>query len=684
MKTLLLGGKIIMLTEVAAAEITNLTKDSDIPKRVFPEFNLWETDLKKSQRLKIINEEDFPFEEILNSLSLNKSPLKNSFGINDENEIAERLAVTKFLGKNPNLRKFLAAGFDNFELPIDPLKFMEFFDPRDNGVTPYWQFVNKFMSFLENNEEDLSSRLRLILETLKKTKYLQDEEAEMGKQIAKKVMQVSTFEGTVSFTMNITSNGEFNYGSFQTYKSWLAWSAWTLCGYKNYAYAISPHQMLKMPRKMEESKIAKYSGTKFLLKWVIKGYNHFRYSRACRDQVMDAIPKVVEQSITDYIRHKLRNIAYIPPEFSGGKLHVYFCYNEEGLFVKFYGLDISRKQEREERSQLELRNYPGLTWGKWTQMQVTSKKISKRAREAYARITRDKIYSKLQQASPGFFTDKFKIEDNVVNTDFSWFAIGNEYCSKKWLPMYRMLEDHREFVKKHLKELRLVSAVVDQLQQKAEELGKELCYPELLTDKHVVDFSKIYPVHLLSKLKPENIKSISLPALNGSMVALSGRHGGGKSSTQLTVVCNIYLAQSGLPVIGQSFSFNAKKVLGMVFITQKGDGSTYELLVNKTKAIFEGVENVNPTEVVLVLDEVGTGTQEISGLKVGKSVLTSLADKGVTVIFSSQITELIEYSRDYLGAECFWVDRDHGIHEGVSDGGVDELLQASGLQKFLN
>ena len=128
------------------------------------------------------------------------------------------------------------------------------------------------------------------------------------------------------------------------------------------------------------------------------------------------------------------------------------------------------------------------------------------------------------------------------------------------------------------------------------------------------------------------------------MLGLTGYHGGGKTVTSLAVVTNIFLAQSGLPVFGQGFRLNVKDVLGMMFI-ERGGGSTCELLLDKIVIILKEIQNVHNSKVVLVLDEVGTGTQEMDGHKLGKDVLSKLSNIGVSVLFSTQIQSLAEFAR---------------------------------------
>jgi len=146
---------------------------------------------------------------------------------------------------------------------------------------------------------------------------------------------------------------------------------------------------------------------------------------------------------------------------------------------------------------------------------------------------------------------------------------------------------------------------------------------------------------------------------------------------------NIFLAQSGLPVLGRGFRLNPKEILGLVFV-ERGEGSTAELLVGKILKIMQGIKRAKGSKIVLVFDELGTGTQEASGLKLGKRVLSKLNEReAITVIFNTQIIALAEFAQNNLGAKCLQLDKKHRILPGIGEGKMEEMVQETGLDKFL-
>ena len=84
-----------------------------------------------------------------------------------------------------------------------------------------------------------------------------------------------------------------------------------------------------------------------------------------------------------------------------------------------------------------------------------------------------------------------------------------------------------------------------------------------------------------------------------------------------------------------------------------------------------------------MFDELGSATQENDGFELGKDLLATLQEKGVSVIFSSQIQSLATWAVNDLGAICFWMDRDHRLFEGINDGGMGELRQEMGINDLL-
>ncbi len=173
-----------------------------------------------------------------------------------------------------------------------------------------------------------------------------------------------------------------------------------------------------------------------------------------------------------------------------------------------------------------------------------------------------------------------------------------------------------------------------------------------------------------------------LEPINSRIIGLTGAHGGGKTVTSLAVAELIWLAQSGLPVLGRGVRLNVKSVLGLVFI-ERGEGSTIQLYLEKVHEVLKAIKDIDGQQAVIVLDELGSATQEADGLKMGRSLLSTLGDAGVSVVYSTQITDLAIFSKEFLGASCYRFERTHEMLPGINDGGLGELLADMGIAEML-
>ena len=177
---------------------------------------------------------------------------------------------------------------------------------------------------------------------------------------------------------------------------------------------------------------------------------------------------------------------------------------------------------------------------------------------------------------------------------------------------------------------------------------------------------------------------IPTPAINGNMIGLTGRHGGGKTVTEHTITGNVFLAQSGLPVFGKAFKLNPKTHLGMVFIDGVSGKSVIQVLVEKMKNVFKGIENVSGKNIVLVLDELGSATQEKEGFELALKILEKIYNLKASLLFSTQILDVAREAEKRFDAKCFKVDKQHKLIPGIAGGELQELIKEAGLKKWLN
>ena len=136
-------------------------------------------------------------------------------------------------------------------------------------------------------------------------------------------------------------------------------------------------------------------------------------------------------------------------------------------------------------------------------------------------------------------------------------------------------------------------------------------------------------------------------------------------------------------MLGERFEFNPKKAIGLLFLPARGVGSTIQTVLRKMRKITKGIKHYKPHEVVVVLDELGTATQERGGEELGLRLLATVNELGVSVIFSSQILGLVEKACERFNALPYQFDAKHRLSPGIGDGGLDKLLRRTGLDREL-
>jgi hypothetical protein len=437
---------------------------------------------------------------------------------------------------------------------------------------------------------------------------------------------------------------------------------------------------------MEKSKIF---GVPEIGDWYYSRKRKKAYKKAYRPQQITLLSNSLTSELENAVYLILRGVNWEQLEdyedrLAGTKVFARFRYGERGLEVQIYGLEAPLSQSNEG---FETETYDGFSPAVISQMTAARLKynaqVSRRKQAEESEILRQVAI----KDCPDFFQRWVKIpeaDSREFGYSFKWQHLNEMYSALSRAEAVDALRKHRDFASTHIATLQSMSAIIDSMEARAEQVGSALCFPEIVDGQHVVAFRNLVPIHLLeTPTKGKCLVPIDgLPILNGDMVGFTGFHGGGKTVASLTIPLDIYLAQSGLPILGDSLRLNVKRALGMVFI-ERGKGSTCEVLVEKLARVLKQALEHQGKEVVLVLDELGSATQEVSGLELGKDVLTALRKKGISVLFSTQILGLAKFAETNLGAKCFKLDASHRISAGIADGGMSELRKRSGLNKLL-
>jgi hypothetical protein len=652
------------------------TDSITVTESPYPAFTLWRRDIEDDERLKIINEEDFPRKGMFTSLGIADSPLLDSFGICNEEEIRARQDLCRYLLATPKLGEWLKhQRLDTLcALPTGETDFLDFFEQK-RPRTPYWQAVRELIRILEKNGA-LPDRLQLLLNTLKSSLELEKVEHEFGRLISEKLEGITEFEGNVDILLwrcgeSVRVN-EGRVGNCNVY------------GATQFSTKLGELHMKPYPAWTDNRWDPRnWVGLNRLAVHLVERENERRLQAALRAMIICEPPESMIIDVRAAVAARLAEFTDWPVSLSG-VARCYFHY-KKGLRVQIYSVTIGNDFSADPPDTVDTSgsiSHRGLSE---VQLLTVADRIKQVKREIvnYRNLEQAGIMQGVvKQQDPSFFSSMRPAASPNLDIEFKWYALDNLY--QLHAEMHRQLLEHRRWLKAHLDTLDEVVAILDAIKSKARKLKTKWCMPTIVGDEHVVGFREIYPLHLLGELKPEQVRPIeSFPDLNGRMICLTGKHGEGKTTTAMALGTNLYLAQSGLIVLGAEFRFNIKRRMGLVFLTGRGKGSTTQILMAKTVKMLEGIKGMDGHEVVVFLDELGQGTQEGSGLKLGQDVLTKLAKSGVSVMVSTQILPMAQWAQRELGADCYQMDTGHKIRTGIGDGGMDELRETSGLNQLL-
>ncbi len=651
----------------------------------YPEgLTFWQKNIKPQDRLEFINPEDFPKKQILKGLGVEESSLRKSFGICDADEINSRLEIMRFLLENADFRRWLS-NFKKSYLPTNEQGFLDYFNPvREHD--PYWQIIHNLLILIKTKDE-MPERLRIFTETIKATLHLEEIERNLGKVVANRLQNVTAIEGIMEFAINmeignvsaVKHAGEDEYWVVNELKE----IEQHVHGHRMFSFALTSARYTSLPKWLENRFDPRnLLGIGAITRGWINSRNNNARRKALRDMVIRKATEGLLEDIKDGLEARLNRFKWSrkdAKDLKGAKVRIYFSYSDKGLQLRIVSLTPDIEVEGVSFKFSEYKGYAKRTRRIISEAEREYKQMLQKHREDGARAT---FSAKLRKRSPKLF-NPFTVKSRRTDSEHRWYAITNLYRTSL-SEATKILGEHRRFFNEHIEELKDVLDLGKTLTFRARQLRTHLCWPKIITDgRGIVSFDEILPLHLLGRDdKPKVIPIKGLPSLNGRLLVLTGHHGGGKTVASLTIPALIFSVQSGLPVFGRNVCLNPKKKIGLVFNTE-GEGSTAELLVKKMVKVMKAVNRSSGEDIVLVLDELGTGTQEISGFELGRDLLTDLAKKGVSVVFNTQITSLAEYAQRELKALCFQLDRKHRIQPGIGDGGMNILRKATGFNRLL-
>ncbi len=665
----------------------------------FPDVTLWSRD---SEPMKIINESDLLKSRLLRKLGIEQSPLVTSFGVRDGVEIERRQRTMKFLIENSNFRRFILQGVNLgcIDIPLDGQEFLDHF--KNSKKNPFWETVKAFCKLIEKSGGSAPAELQKLARFFSSMQpTVESEERVMADALACEIQQATFLSGL--FTARFRGGGSRS--------SLSKVSDFSVYGYQRYSYSLS--------NRWREYDV----DLPDWLTWVEALGNFliglFRAKWLYAPLVKLNVPEELKSDVRDFLE-TLQKVSFQLGDAGRDEVDVRFSYryDETGLNIRFIDLVFCEKEKSVEQEMEPFLKEQYVGYGA-----VEMRMLERQARQVAKSIVSTRVLEQvidarreLRREFPALFSSMV-IPSQAMDQQYKWFSLPSIVeSSSTFNEDYQKFSSFREYFREHLKTLREMAIIAESLIQKSEEWSAPLAYPVLLSDDtHLISFEGVRPVHLIGearssgvigrkdavgdakKEKPvikarELVPVTALPELNGQMVLLTGQNAGGKTVSLETVAYALWLAQSGLPVFAENFSFNVKGVLGLVFM-ERGEGSTADLLVNKLKKVLEGIGGMDKKSVLLIVDELGSATQEgeresavrkaTGGYGLGSRFLRTVQQHGCSILFSTQIRTLAEYAGNELGASCFSFTLNHAIVPGIGAGDIELLVERSGLEELL-
>ena len=647
----------------------------------------WEVEIPEDQKMKILNAKEFQIGKILNAMGIADSPLRGSFGLSSKAaaEIQERLELCKFLDANRKNLWPIIMGIHPSGLPRDYKDFLEYH--ATEGPNPYWKQVHTLVESMKNTRGTPPKKLRDFVSWIQDTAQMEDAEDEMT------AIAIDTIKSAVVMEGVLTAEAEdMCYGceitiTFEEEHTW---------GYQKYSSTFmsgNGEEYSCISKRLKNSNgIVSWIGS--WLQETVDQRNRNRKSAALRARAITKAPESLLREIRIHLRDKLILIPWneiaskaLPDqgrrEISNARMIVYYVYSQEnGLHVEIRHIaPINITCKAPEFEFVNFGGYDEKHKENIMQVRATMQQCSTEAMLSSASASIRKL---LVDHDSEFFKMSQEIPSEETDENYSRHALPLLWSGTGLGPVHESCEKHRRTFFAIIQNLQSVVKMLRVIAEKRKNYGYAKRYPEISWGANAgrVSFEKIYPIQLLDKFKASQLVPITgLPPIAGSMIGFTGKHGEGKTTVLEAILAYVYLGQSGIPIFGKEFRMALYDTLGMIFLA-RGDGSTCQLIVQEVEKLIRHLDENGCGRAFVVLDELGTGTQESAGLKFGQEVLEGLKRRNVSVVFSTQITALAKHMKNQ-GIEIFQVNQGHEIKPGIGTGKLDELVEESGLGKLL-
>lgn len=644
---------------------------------------------QKGSDLTIVNRESLHISDFLSQLGIGS--LHSSI---DPQEVKKRNEIYGLLLNNKELRELISNLNLDRSVPGNEGSFLSFYFNKDERYRmklfkDLKKFAISLSKFSSNNEiKQLSD---FIIETVEPQKA---NEYSAAQKIYQKIEQATNMQGTLRFRFGYKE--EYDRDKKEEQNVWS--QRWneddrsfypTIHGYRKNFYGLHKEKHLRTS-KFFESTFCKKLGIHFLYKnYMEKRIENYNKKNFYKDYILESAPNSVKEDIHSFILNEVLIKGGFTDAFNPGQeiiFDVSFEYNGDKMKIALINFETSDRGWGSKDPNIY--QYADLIPGIKEKMSQLADSYRRKVSDMRKRNSDAMMLLGIKDLH-SFFTDKIIISAPKTDKNFKFSNVQHLYGLPEVKSDFEQANKYRQFLYSNLDTLKSMNKTINLLIAKSEKWNIPLSMPTILEVGNIVSFDGLYPVHLIGRLDVNNkkLKASSLqiikdlPKINGQLVGLTGQNAGGKTVTHETILYNVYLAQAGLPIFGKNFVLNPKEMLGILFL-ERGAGSTMQLQIRKTKEILDAVDKVAPVNALLVLDEVGTGTSHDAGVSYGKKVLESVANRKVSCIYTTQLSEVAEYVENDLNGVNYQLTKNHTIQKGIGKPDLTELLAQEGMNSY--
>lgn len=672
-------------TTAAATKPIELPEIGCLPKNLC----LWPMAGAKNQ-LRFVNPDEGRLQSFWTALGLTDGSIIGNLGLTDQGDIQTRLDLMYYLVGHQQLRNFLYARPGLVTLiPDQHEEFLAAYTRPSNHIV-YWEGIRELIRLCREHDKPMPAPLAALVAYLETSLPLADSERQMADGIMAEMANITEISGCAKIGCRRDSDGELSHHNL-TVHDIMAF------GRQSYSRALNSIH-LQLPYWFDNKFDPRnWFGLRQFYRRRAKAQYERQKAKAWQAMVIDICGRgfsSIEMDLTTGLIDILQREPWNRLEIGKHQptnIALRFSYGREGLsiaIISFTDSDshLPAKDTMKSPGAHGIEGFSPMQHAKWlnaaTRVQLWQNQLQEATSMALMIMaSRPKLTKENLQTIFAPVT----VPSPRTDQDYRWFALSNLFESERFAAAYRALSAHRQSLTAHYSTLCRVAFIAEKLCVKAKALRAEVCQVELTDNEHpMVEFDQIAPIHLLTEMTADKIALIGgLPSINGQLVGLTGYHGGGKTTASVTVVHDIFAVQSGIPPLGRGvWRQNVKTDIGLVTV-DRGRGSTCERLLEKMTGILTIVSSAKRANVFLVVDELGTGTQEDDGLGLGFDFLEALSLNQISTLFCTQIQGLARKAQEQLGATCFQVQPDYQIVPGIGNGGMRALRKRSGFDRAL-